>query len=621
MNQAKTAFPALSSTPAHRAGRALAHVAAAVALVASMGSAFAQNDFVQYEKSNQPKFRFVYDPLAAWPSTLFWSYNPAGAPAQFANASVVANAMQTAISKWQAVCNVPAAYAGTTGVDPEHAVLDAENGPQPDQINVVGWRPTPAGIAGYTIGYSQPAAEGAWPIVDADVIVDPTKLPDASTLERLLVHEFGHVIGLNHSQFDGTLMSGPPYSNYNTLDSIATDDIRGCRCLYGPPPGQSTGLLCTIPPVLDFGQATAGTSTQQSIQLKNNGNASITISGITSASGAYVANGCGAGTTLVPGQTCNMQVTYTPAVAGDFGSQLSIAVNEPEPYRIKLVGTATGGAGSALQTDLTQIDFGPWAIGAPSTTQRVKFKNLTNAAVTIGSLAFEGPEANEFARSGQCKSGTVLQPSAYCTVDVGFTASASGLRSAQLVVVASDGGRSSIAVKGTGQSSAGTPEPGLAQPVTVVEFYRAVSDHYFISIATDEIAALDTGLFPGWARTGLTFKAFAVAQTGFSPICRFYLPPPADSHFYSASPQECATVAAANPSFILESTAVMHLALPNPISGTCQPGTQPVYRVWNRRADTNHRYTTSLAVRDQMVAKGYVPEGSGPQAVVFCAPL
>jgi len=26
-------------------------------------------------------------------------------------------------------------------------------------------------------------------------------------------------------------------------------------------------------------------------------------------------------------------------------------------------------------------------------------------------------------------------------------------------------------------------------------------------------------------------------------------------------------------------------------------------------------------VRDQMVAKGYVPEGSGPQAVVFCAPL
>jgi hypothetical protein len=157
--------------------------------------------------------------------------------------------------------------------------------------------------------------------------------------------------------------------------------------------------------------------------------------------------------------------------------------------------------------------------------------------------------------------------------------------------------------------------------VTVVEFYRAVSDHYFITISPDEIAALDTGLFPGWARTGLTFKAHAVSQPGYSSICRFYLPPPADSHFYSSSPQECTLVAQQNPSFILESTAVMHLALPNPISGICPGGTQPVYRTWNRRADTNHRYTTSLAVRDQMVALGHAPEGSGPNAVTFCAPL
>ena len=30
----------------------------------------------------------------------------------------------------------------------------------------------------------------------------------------------------------------------------------------------------------------------------------------------------------------------------------------------------------------------------------------------------------------------------------------------------------------------------------------------------------------------------------------------------------------------------------------------PVYRVWNRRADSNHRYTTDRAIRDQMVARG-----------------
>ena len=75
-----------------------------------------------------------------------------------------------------------------------------------------------------------------------------------------------------------------------------------------------------------------------------------------------------------------------------------------------------------------------------------------------------------------------------------------------------------------------------------------------------------------------------------------------------------------NPSFILESTAVMFLAAPNPVSGVCAAGTVPVYRVWNARADTNHRYTTSLAVRNQMLAQGHIAEGYGPDAVIFCAP-
>jgi hypothetical protein len=77
----------------------------------------------------------------------------------------------------------------------------------------------------------------------------------------------------------------------------------------------------------------------------------------------------------------------------------------------------------------------------------------------------------------------------------------------------------------------------------------------------------------------------------------------------------------ANPAFVLESEAAMHLAAPNPVSGACaDPATQPVYRIWNRRPDTNHRYTTSPTVRDQMVAAGGVAEGYGPDAVAMCAP-
>jgi hypothetical protein len=44
-------------------------------------------------------------------------------------------------------------------------------------------------------------------------------------------------------------------------------------------------------------------------------------------------------------------------------------------------------------------------------------------------------------------------------------------------------------------------------PVTVVEFYNASLDHYFISARADDIAALDSGRLPGWTRTGASFGA------------------------------------------------------------------------------------------------------------------
>jgi len=74
------------------------------------------------------------------------------------------------------------------------------------------------------------------------------------------------------------------------------------------------------------------------------------------------------------------------------------------------------------------------------------------------------------------------------------------------------------------------------------------------------------------------------------------------------------------PQFVLESPAVMYIGLPNTVTGACMPGWTPVYRVWNQRADSNHRYMTDRALRDAMVAQGYVAEGYGPDAVIMCAP-
>ena len=158
------------------------------------------------------------------------------------------------------------------------------------------------------------------------------------------------------------------------------------------------------------------------------------------------------------------------------------------------------------------------------------------------------------------------------------------------------------------------------QLADVVEYYHAGLDHYFLTWRPDEIAALDAGTtIRGWARTGATFRAWTTPEAGSSPVCRFYIPPAlGDSHFYGRGHSECEATARDQPGLVLEDARFMHVALPS--AGACPANTVPVYRVFSNRADANHRYTTDRAVRDRMVARGWLAEGDGADLVVMCAP-
>ncbi len=176
---------------------------------------------------------------------------------------------------------------------------------------------------------------------------------------------------------------------------------------------------------------------------------------------------------------------------------------------------------------------------------------------------------------------------------------------------------------GTSNSMIFLVGPAATQPATVpvVEFYNANLGHYFVSSLDADINALDSGQYSGWSRTGYTFNAFAGNVAGANPVCRYYIPPAlGDSHFFSASPAECNAVGAMFPSFELESASAFYIDLPDEFTGACPAGTVPVYRLWNQRVDSNHRYTTDSAIKAQMLAKGYVAEGYGPNAVAMCAP-
>jgi hypothetical protein len=169
------------------------------------------------------------------------------------------------------------------------------------------------------------------------------------------------------------------------------------------------------------------------------------------------------------------------------------------------------------------------------------------------------------------------------------------------------------------------PSAALAQQlVEVVEYYHADLDHYFITADPGEIASLDARPETGWTRTQATFSAYAPGTNGgaANPVCRLYSQN-ADwsTHFYSASVSECrdtATRFAAT--WTMESTDVFQAAVPDATTGACPANTVPVYRLYNGKTDPNHRYTTDMFVRAQMIIAGYQPEGYGSEGVVFCSP-
>ena len=174
-----------------------------------------------------------------------------------------------------------------------------------------------------------------------------------------------------------------------------------------------------------------------------------------------------------------------------------------------------------------------------------------------------------------------------------------------------------------------SPLPPVGDERSVVEFHHAGFDHYFVTAEPGEIAGLDAGSPPGWRRTGYTFKVYQQQAAGTNAVCRFLIPPAhGDSHFFSADPAECAQVLAKSATdanfsgYVQESAAFFYIALPDTSSGICPAGTLPVYRLWNQRLDSNHRYPTDATARDTMLARGYVLEGYGAGAypTSMCSP-
>jgi len=175
-----------------------------------------------------------------------------------------------------------------------------------------------------------------------------------------------------------------------------------------------------------------------------------------------------------------------------------------------------------------------------------------------------------------------------------------------------------------------------------VEFFNLNLGHYFITADASEAVGIDGGSAgPGWTRTGRSFGAWlnpANAPAGSAAVCRFYSIG-ANSHFFTASAAECATLKALETTQRQEAIQFGHpftgwiyegiaftaavpagLVAAQKAGSSCGSGTEDIFRAYNNGfasgQGANHRFVNDSALRDLMEDRGWTPEG-----VAFCAPV
>jgi Repeat of unknown function (DUF5648) len=175
-------------------------------------------------------------------------------------------------------------------------------------------------------------------------------------------------------------------------------------------------------------------------------------------------------------------------------------------------------------------------------------------------------------------------------------------------------------------------EGEVTEYVNTENFPNDPGGHYYYASNDETRAILDSGRPGKWFRTGKGFK-----HGGYVSVCRFYgsVSPGPNSHFYTASDNECSVLksleAKPMPSnkqqFNFEGVAFYaNVPIPSKAAGqpaTCPTQSIPLYRAYNaawgpsgkKNYDSNHRFSTSRADIDAVVAKGWNDEG-----MVMCVP-
>lgn len=193
---------------------------------------------------------------------------------------------------------------------------------------------------------------------------------------------------------------------------------------------------------LNFGNQTAGTvSVPQNVTLSNNGQATLT--GIRMQSGNpdfMFTTTCG--TSLQPGNSCAVQVTFGPHATGADAGTLSVTdANRTQQIQLS-------GQGILSNVTLTPASMNFGAVGLHIASPAQTFQLSNGSVGTMNGITFNVTQP--FAETTNC--GASLSPGATCAFSILFQPTVTGSQSGTLTVSSTDAGPLTAALTGVGIS-------------------------------------------------------------------------------------------------------------------------------------------------------------------------
>jgi hypothetical protein len=198
---------------------------------------FANNEIKDYEfihDSKHPKY-ITYSKDNIKPifnnNTVEWYYNSKNQHLSAFYEEDIINSFKNAMNSWSNISGINFIYKGITDNN-----INSTN----DKIITVGFWSESAFIREFDNipGYTRIWWSGDKEIYEGYIVLnagndggsnEPTTLND---LEGLITHEIGHLLGIDHSDVEESIMYSNPYHSYNYQRTLRQDDIEIANLLY-----------------------------------------------------------------------------------------------------------------------------------------------------------------------------------------------------------------------------------------------------------------------------------------------------------------------------------------------------------------------------------------------------